>query len=492
MFVAENRYAQALPFLLALSIGVLVLADPYISHEIAKLIPRSIAIYTGTKIPYLFTSLMLIVLILGSAAFYAAKKIIRYDTGKIFIICCLIGYHTVALSPIPKINGGSLTLSFFFAIILVSRLVDKQGLKVTILDFLTLCLMAGIILSMVSGMFKPISTILSAFLVMTLSFLIVNYCSDIEMLKFIIKWFIIFSCISAVLGILQEVIYYFYGVSLVGFIPQKQFQDMFKDTSLGTVLRVPALTSTYMFLAYFLAPSLILILNILFYIPLDWKRKLKLYGAAGIISIGIILTFSRFTMLALAMIIPLIFIIRWTKYILHMIIGVILIMSIMYAVVLFFHKDIYKKVYQTVEQEVHWGEGRIRLQLDKEGLYGYFYQNPWIGRGAGLGYRYCGHFRMWGAHNAVIAVADDAGILGLIPYLLLIVYSVIKALMINLRVQRPEDKGIARGILLAFLTIIIMIQFDMGYLGIVLWFFMGIIKAAGSIFLNPAFTTPRR
>ena len=92
---------------------------------------------------------------------------------------------------------------------------------------------------------------------------------------------------------------------------------------------------------------------------------------------------------------------------------------------------------------------------------------------------------MWGAHNAVIAVADDAGILGLIPYLLLIVYSVIKALMINLRVQRPEDKGIARGILLAFLTIIIMIQFDMGYLGIVLWFFMGIIKAAGYIFRIP-------
>jgi hypothetical protein len=482
LFSADARYVQAIPFLVALAVGVLVIADPYVSTQITRYIPVSVTQHTGVRIPYLFTSLLVLVGASCVAFFFAVKKIIRLDTGKVFVIMYLVGVHTIALSPNTKINGAKLVLLMFVFIFLLSRLVDNKNLRITPIDFLSFCLMASLILSFINGKSaQPLITITTSFLLMALSFLLINYCSRLEMLNFIVKWFIIITLISAVYGIFQEAIYYGYKVPLVGFISQKEMRFGFEETSLGTLLRIPALTGSYALLMYFLASSLILILNILFYKSLDFRKKLKLFSAAVIISIAILLTFSRFTLVALAIVIPLNIIVRWWKYIIHIIAGIVLVMCIVY-IVGFFYKDMYVEMYQIVVKETQWGEFRIRMQLDKEGLYGFLNQHTFIGTGGGLAGQYAGHFHRWGAHNAYIRVADDAGLFGLLSYTLLTIYSLIKVIIINLRAHRHEDLYIARGLLFVLLAILIMVQFDSVYLGAVLWFFMGVIKSAEIVF----------
>ncbi len=492
MVLAENQYTRVLPFLLAVTVGVLTTADPYISTQLSNYIPYSLAKYTGIKIPYLFTALLLGVVFFVSIVFYAIRKIVRYDIRKVFIICYLIGVHTVALSPVSKLNGGNLTLLAFFILFFINIFVSKNKFRIILMDFFNLMLFASLTLSLVNGFIpQPVSTLFTAGLLVVLSFLLVNYSSDKEIIKFIIKWFIIFSCISAVIGIMQEALYPLLKVPLIGFVKHKELQHMYETTSLGRLLRVPAFTGTYAFLAFFLVSSLIMSLNILFYKALDLKTRVKLWSAVIIISIGIIFTFSRVALMAIGVVIPLNIIVRWHKYIFHMIAGLIICLCIMY-VAIYFDFNIYGKVYDKVAKEAQWGEFRQRLQLDREGIYGFVGQHPWIGRGAGMAQKYASHFFGWGAHNAIIRAADDVGILGLVPYLALIVYSFFNVTVINLSVRLPEDKAIARGLMFSFLAIVIMSQFDSVYLGVVFWFFMALIKAAEIIYTNPIYDNSGR
>lgn len=457
-------------------LGLLILVEPYISPYVSLEI-------IGMDIPYIFSLLVVFFCIICFILFFLVNKIITHDKAKTFIILYIVSLQAVALSPLPKINIDDIVLLAYLIMFIISRAVEQKGVKVTFLDVLNLGFLSVLIIPTVYAIYERTDSVvgfITAVKSVVLSFLIINFCSNKELLKLLIKWLIITTCISAIIGIVQEALFFLAGVSLVGFIQQKEFHRMFESTSQGPLLRIPAFTGTYAFLVYSLASGIVITLNVLLYLELSRKRKTLLYAVLGIMFIALILTFSRFTLLAFFIIASLIFFVRWSNYSFHMVPVIVL------SVLLLYITGYYKDIYASILHEVQWGEFRIRLQLDSDGIYGFFNQYPWIGRGMGLGNRYTSNFNHWGAHNAFIRVADDAGLLGLFAYCLLIFYSLVRVILLNIRIQNlvDVDKGIVRGLLFSFCIFLIMIQFDSTYLVIYLWFFMGAINAAYLIYAS--------
>ncbi|MCF6158411.1 MAG: hypothetical protein E3K32_07530 [wastewater metagenome] len=436
----------------------------------------------GINIPYGFSSLILVFFVITFIAVFFIKKMTAWNMRECFIIIYLITLQTIAFSP-SKLDLSDLTIVIFFLIFLIKTSLEKKVIKVTVLDILNLCFFTLLFLTTINGRISSCFSILTFLLIMPLSFLIVNSCSDKEMLTYAIKWFIIITAFSALVAIIQELIFIMTGIPLVGFIERKELRHMFEVTPMGDLLRVPALLGTYVFLAFFLNTGIIFCLCVLLYWSLSRRLKIVISFLIGIMFIALILTFSRYVQLVLVVSIPFILLVRWPRYSLHFASLLIVCALILYL------SGYYKDFFDIVLQEIKWGEFRIRLQLNKEGILGIL-KHPWIGKGIGKSHIYTSYFFGWGAHNNFIRVAGDAGLLGLAVYLLIISYSFIKIIILNFKVSDPEDVGIVRGLLFSISVLLISMQFDSVYMGILLWILMSFIQAAGSVYTRREITTP--
>ncbi|MEP9411387.1 MAG: O-antigen ligase family protein [Candidatus Brocadia sp.] len=470
---ANLSFSLCIPLAVGLSIGMIIFADPYLSVYI----PISQIKNFRADIPYLFSLSIFGSLVLIFAFIMLVNKIARQDSAKTFIVLFIIGMQTVALSPIPKIQGSDVVLLVYSSVFLISCMIKQKTFKITLFDILNLGFVSALFLSTINGEIVPsVINLISALMVVALSFLLVNFCTTADALRFLVKWLIIITTLSAIIGILQEVIFYFTGILLIGFIEQKNLRHMFEPTSFGTLVRIPALTDTYVFLAYFLTNGIVMALNILLYTPVTFKRKFLLYAALAIMFVALTLTFSRYSLLALFTMLPWIILARWPAYSTHLIATFVFLSIVIYLTG--YHKDIF----DIILQEITWGEFRMRLQLNRDGIFGFIHQHPFIGAGLVKSPEYTSNFYGWGAHNAFIRVAGDAGLLGLFLYCLLCIYSFIKAFAINLRVKDATDKGIARGLFFCLCTFFMLLQFDSVYIVIFFWFILGTIKAADLIY----------
>lgn len=466
---ANLPLSLGLPLGLGLLLGLLIFADPYIS---ASLHLKAL----GVDSPFVLSLSIFISFIVVFILAISIKKLITLDRAKTFIVLYIVGLQTMGLSPIPKLDGSNLVILGYLTVFFVSSMVEQRDTRITTLDFLNLCFLFTLFLSLVNGNIGSGLGIITAIFVSISTFLIINLCSKDYLLRFLIKSLLVVTTLSAIFAIFQEAVFIFTGTCLTGFIEKEEFRHMFETNSLGTFFRVSAFTSTYAFFAQFLVTSIVIGLNILLYFLLNRKQKILLSIALGLMFIALILTFSRYSLLALFVIIPIILFVRWPRYSLHFV------SLFMLSVIMLYMSGYYKDLFDMIVQEIKWGEFRIRLQVDREGIYGFLYQHPWVGAGVGKSGEYASHFYGWGAHNNFIRVAGDTGILGLIPYCLIISYSLIRAIVINLRVHDPVDKGMARGLLFSLCTLLIMMQFDSVYLAIYLWFLMSVIMAADLVY----------
>lgn len=467
--------------IIGIFIGILIVSDPFL---VANLQSKTLL---GVGVPFEISIITLISFVTGGILLFLIQQTKKADVRRAFIILTVIGLQTDALSPLP-IALGDLVIGVYFSIFIVICMVKKSELKITIIDILNLSFLLFIMLAISSGYITSSLAAVKFIKLMMLSFLIVNLCTDREGLIFLIKWLIIITTISAFIGILQEAVYVFTGFPVVGFIDAKNMKHMKEITDFGPALKVPGFTGSYIVIAFLLSTNIIITLNILLYIPLTALKKISLWVILLIMSVGLYLTFSRVTLMALGVIVPLVIIGRLQKYLLH-ISALFLLLLVVVSITINFKPiihvtDIYRKVQDAVLQERSWGELRIRLQLNREGLYGFINRHPLVGIGAGKSNRYCSHFYGWGAHNALIRVAGDLGIIGLIVYLCIILYSLGRIIVINIKVRDPMDIGVARGLLFAFSLYLILLQFDSVYQGVYLWFLIGVIAAMDSILLR--------
>jgi hypothetical protein len=455
-----------MPLFIGLCAGIFITFDPYIVNfihlELLKLFP------------YEFAAIVTAVII-GSMLLLLIFRKKFTDIGSLFILLLLIGYQTNAVIMLFVVNGDELVIGVFALLLCLIVFVNKEfTFTRSPINVLTLIFACAVFISLINGFslryfFMFLKTIM-------LLFLIINFVKTREHVYFFIRTFIIITAISALIGIVQEFIYIYYGYPLTGFISAKQLEMMFESTPFGRFLRVPALMLGYKVFAMILVINLLVLLNLLIYrspYVKDAMRR-RLYYFAFFIMLGaLICTFSKDAWLALLAGLSLSVLIRWRSLTIHFTMVLLLI------IILSHYTGLDKMAYRFISSEITHGEARGRIELNKEGLDGFLRSDSRyyaFGRGLGNGWRYTPHHRGWAAHNAFILAADEIGLFGFLAYMLLFLFAAYRLILANVIARQVHDKAIARGLLCGFVSIIIIMQFHSAFIEPLFWIFFGIIE----------------
>lgn len=454
------------------ALGLFIALDPLLVNILANQVD---IVIEGKNILKLYPYELSSFLILPPLFLLLINKLVNIacvQPEKAFIIFFVISFQTIALAKISFLDGSDLVVFCFGIIFLLKMMVKNEKARVTLLDILNMAIVVAIFISSVNGGIGALSHIVLPIKMMIFSFLLANVIYKHNLLHFFFKWLIIMTVVSSVIAIFQEIIYLLTDTLVVGFIEPKALRFMFEKNSLGTFLRVPAFITSYKTFAFLLIISLIIILNYFLYNPPQGlKNKAYIYISSGLMLIALMLTFSKDSMIGLGCGVLLALIIRRPSWAIPGFAIFLVIVPIMYIT------GLYSDIYHTIMHEISWGEQRIRIQLNSDGLSGLLNNHTWIGTGLTKGDIYTSHFLGWSAHNNIILAADELGVVGLVMYILPIVYSLFNALSLSLYVTGPADKAIARGLLCGFISLLIVFQTHSGYFDIVLWMYMGVIQA---------------
>lgn len=453
--------------------GILVVLDPSLTNIIANALDISI---TGKNIlklyPYELSSLFFFIVILVPIT----KKFLTVfftQTEKSFVIVAIIASQTPALHNMGRLDGFDLVTGIFLIIFLFERMINKGvSVSLTLLDVLNILLISVMFLSVTTGGITSILGIILVFKTAAIVFLITNFIYKKDILYFFIKWFIVITTISAVIGIFQEIIYIGTGTVIVGNVDKNALKLSFQPTSFGPALRVPAFTKFYKNLTFVLIPCIIIVFNFLLYkiTQLNFKTKALLILSLFLTGGAIVLTFSMDSILGVLICILISIVVRWRFLVIHLF--AISILLFLVVIITGLIDDLFKDIVSDMQV----GEARIRLQLARDGIYGLLHKHPWLGVGIERSFHYTANFHNWPPHNAFIAAACDIGLLGLIPYSLLIGYILFISCSLNLIVTESKDKAIARGLLFGIVGTLISMQFHPVYMPIYLWMYMGVVQ----------------
>lgn len=394
--------------------------------------------------------------------------------GRAFLFLYLLTQFTISLHQMVKLDLSEFFLIVFLIAFFLRALNTNEKIITTKLDAFNLLFAISILFATTNTtvfVFVLSSITLIKFLI--IPFLVVNLVYKENLLEFAVRWIIIFSTISAVFAIIQELVFLTTGTLLFVIPDQHWLKFLFEYTSFGTFLRVPALFDKYRIFNCYLLISMAFVFNLLLY-KTDMRLKLKiLYVFSFILMlVALLLTFSKDSILSLVLVVFLSTIVRHPFLIIH---GSVAILAFFLALHFFGLMDDLANFFSTM---VTIDEPHVRLQLAREGLQG-FMRHPWLGVGPGLGFRYTCHYFQWPAHNSFIQAADELGIFGLLAFSLLMGYVLFILIRVNLLVKN-DFVGIAllRGLLFAFVSYFIGIQFHPMYIDKTNWLLMGMAQSA--------------
>jgi hypothetical protein len=404
---------------------------------------------------------------------------------RLFIILFLVTFQTAAIFSISIVDGSEIILLVFSLILLIEifRGREQYYFVKTPLNLLNGIFLFFIILSAINGISPRGFVVFLKSAV--LFFLLVNFLYKRKLVITALKWFVIITTISAVIGVFQEIVYLYTGVPVVGFVSERQMELLFEPTSMGMALRVPAFMGSYKIFAVVLSFNLIIVINILLYsstLLTTIREKCFLYFAVIFMFSALILTFSRDAFLGTCIALLMSVFLKWRSYVIHFIMILALLFVLGHFCGIF---DSFYKGGVSFIQAKATEFGGDRIELDREGFEG-FLHGPFflIGIGTGKGGKYTSHVRRWPAHNAFILAADELGIFGLLVYLSFFIFAIFRLITINLLAKESRDKGICRGLLFGFIAYCIILQFHAGYIEVPLWLYLGIIESMALILLE--------
>ncbi len=184
--------------------------------------------------------------------------------GKSFIILFFSFVHTQAFHSLFRIDLSEITVLLYMIFYLIKMFTKDETAVVTISQMLNIILCCLILISttnIAGGMLGLVSVLGKISLLIFIPFLFVNIIYKKRLLAFTLKWFVIFTVISSVIAILQEIIFLCTGYLLIGFVDHRQLKFMLEYTSYGNLLRVPAFFGFHYPFIYYLLISAIIIFN---------------------------------------------------------------------------------------------------------------------------------------------------------------------------------------------------------------------------------------
>ena len=490
--VARSAKTLSFALLLGIPLGIWAVLDPYLAHPVAHAVGiADNGQYLLEYFPYQLTCLLLLAL----PSVWLLWKFVAWSllyTEKTFLISFLLGMQIVALVKFGRIDVSEAILMGFMVVLLLRCLVEDYKFKVPFLVLLNLLFFGSLFLSSANaGMGSVLDYIVAIGKLFLLVFLIPILIHKRNLLYFALKWLVIFTTLSAAAAIAQEIIYVLLGDLYIGFVSDKELQFMFENTPLGPMLRVPAFFGHYKPFNVVLALSLVIVFNYFVYRwPKAFWERAALIGSALIMFAAYGLTFSKDGYVALAVGIGLAVLLRWPNFTLHF-----AALSLLGGVLLYL-TGILGDLQKDVAKELSWGEQRVRVELAREGIDGFF-RHPWIGIGSRFANKYTTNVHRWPVHNAFIEGADGVGIIGMTFYMILFIVTTVMMWATMILEQTKEERWIGSSLLAGFVSLIVQIQFHPAFLDKFIWFYMGLVQAYYLILVSekaetaPALAEPR-
>jgi len=474
MTVQAIKKMLFIPLAIGIGIGILFMSDFYLLKVLSSFTSN---VHSLRLFPF---EVPLIIFISVVVIFVFILNINRINTlliekrEKVFIILLIAGLHLVGIIP-GRIDTSDLIFGALTIWWLVTVSVTK-GYKITgsPLHFFNIAMLMTAFLSMVHGGLGIIFNMLPLVKAIAFSFFITDIVRRKKWTVYFIKTLFVMTAISAVIGIFQEMVFLARGTILFTVDP-KFLKLILESTPLGTFLRVPAYTGMHLFLANYLVVSLLIGLNAFFYLndQLTRKESLFLKIAMILMSVALILTFSKTNMIGLAAGVALSVLIKWPQRVIHIVMVLLLV-----VVGTYYYPHLWDKIYHHITSDLELnGDIGLRVELIKRGVEGFFYKYPLLGAGVGRGKAYTQDVMDWGVHNAFVRAADDVGVFGFIVFLSLYVYAFIRVISGIAMTKKTDEKVILISLLSGLMAYFINIQFQPDFPSYYTWILIGFIES---------------
>jgi len=295
---------------------------------------------------------------------------------------------------------------------------------------------------------------------------------DRETAIFSLKVYLLLATFSALIGILQEIIYFSSGIVLVWFIPEHNRIYLWQSTFLGQLLRVPAFTGWYLNLDYLLSTALVIVANLMLYSVFKGKKvRLILLTALFLMLIGLILTFSTGSMLVVIFAVIISIFIRWRSLTIYFITIILIGLLVAYS------SGFLTNFVEEPKKYIITEDIAIRIELLRDGIAGFFNRHPILGNGIGRGAKYTSNVDYWAVHNNIVLVADELGLLGLFAYAALYFAAISRQVVSIVKLKNEKDKAVLRSLLISLIALMAILQFQSLYLNIFLFMYLGFVEA---------------
>lgn len=473
--VITNPKTPIVALLLGILAGAIVTFDPYLVNILASGRANNVL----KLYPYEFSSLLflLVPLLFISLRFFPQ---IKYNFEKSFIFTFLLSYHTVNLARISVLETTDIvvamfTLLFFIKVFMGGDLpIDKTLIMLSVAFIFSI--LPSSINSRPPMFFVSWVKACKMVLICLLLSASINKKSDI---KYYVKWFIVLAVISSFVAIIQQAIFLSTDVLLVGTLETSQTTHNYELTSIGSFYRFSGFVAGYKVFSNILILALMLILNYFLYDrTITNKNKVLLIVSSGLMFTALIFTFSKDALLVLSVGVIFSILLKRPYLILHL----FAIFLLLFAV--FIVTGILEDIYTAIATEFEIGEFRVRKQFLREGLYGFVYKHPWIGVGIERSTLYTSYFLRWQPHHGLLVALDEAGILGLFVFLLILGYALHKTILLTKMVHELSYKWVVRGFFVGFVCFMITINFHPTYMDNLIWIYLGVINGMYRYFTN--------
>lgn len=471
---------QLIPIAIGISIACLMFSDFYLVKVLASF-------FGSTKpfkiFPYevsLCISIAIFIVCILVTKINTLNTVIIQNQEKVFILLLLIGFQTVGVIPGPldtsDIVFGIITILWLVNVITSER-YDIHGSP---LNFLNLTLLFFAVFSVINGGLPAIFAMTVLIKAVVTSFFIIDILRRKEWIVYFIKALFVITTISAIIAIIQEIVFYTTGFILAMY-DAKFIKLILEQTPFGTFLRVPAFTSMHMFLANFLVTSLLIGFNYFLYSydTINPREKRLVIIAMSLTAVALILTFSKTSMVGFTFGIMISVFIKWHTRSIHFLMLILLLGPIIYLTGL--SDTIYEKFWNQLEL---MGDLGNRVELLRRGIEGCIHKHPFIGAGIGMGKKYTQDIYGWGVHNAFVRAADDIGIFGLFVFIGLFIYSYARIIAALTIVEEPKDRAFLTTLIAGLTAYLINIQFQPDFLSYYNWVFVAFIESSVIVLSN--------
>jgi len=449
--------------ILATLTAALVALDPMMSI----VFPRSLwnSLYLDES-PYRVSLLIFVALLLLMAIVKGLTKLGNYQA--IFLVLIVVSMQLGGINAGPIDILDIMTLLAFMAWLMVilmnpSTEVVFPGLMFfgTALLIMDLPYMATMgIGSFIIGFIKFFKTLL-------LAFMVVNLVRNEQAIRLVIRAMITIAVISALTGIAQSLLYLLSGISIT---LMDDLESAYKPTPIGFILRASALCPSPHFLSSFLLIALPMVLWQLFDMNNGKVRKRMLLGFIILFS-GIILSWNFGAILAACSMIVLFPVMRWPRYSIHIVLGILLLAVISHYTGLLELGYSYtlgdKGVFKGVD---------IRLTLMTTG-FETLERNSWLGTGMEGFSFFTQLLNGWPVHNAGVQSWVELGLPAFVVFITMNL--VILTQLLILGIKGDDHHHIRFRMLALGLVALIQLMFSEPYLNNqIVWFYLAFSQGA--------------